>query len=192
MMQTHWLEEWLRSRCDRAQLSCAICRGGCAPREELAKRCRVSAALLTGIIDKGWITHPRIAARIVHAIGGTVEEYDLLVADKHKGKFRPRVQAKPEAKPKPKPKAETAHKTQRDKRSREVVIVSKDGRELERFPSEAAAAQYAWVGNSVVRNRCRHKLKGQASEFIVLPDTCERAGELVSFRLAEEFDNGRK
>lgn len=185
-LPTGIMEKYLRERCGR-RTSCAACRGRCAPKEELAKRCRVSAALLTGIIYEGWITHPRIATRIVREIGGGAAEYDRLVADAHKGKYRPRAKAKPKEQPKPKERA--ARKCSADKRSRTVVLISKDGRELERFPSEAAAAQFAWLNHSVVRNRCRHRLKEQGNDFIKLPSTCERAGELVRFRFAEEWDN---
>lgn len=47
---------------------------------------------LQSILIAGGITHPHIAARIVHAIGGTVEQYNEIVADKHRAGKLPKAQ----------------------------------------------------------------------------------------------------
>ena len=53
-------------------------------REDMAKKCRCSAALIYGIEELDWITHPHIASRLAKEYGFGVRTYNLLVhEDRH-------------------------------------------------------------------------------------------------------------
>lgn len=64
---------------------------------QMAKVCQCSAKLLAEIEYGGWITHPKIAARIAAAYQMDVTGYNNLVAEEHKADKLP----KPKQKPKP-------------------------------------------------------------------------------------------
>lgn len=61
---------------------------GLAPKE-FGKRVGCSEALVDLLEEGVTITHPNIAARIVHAVGGTVRHYNQLVHKMHKAKELP-------------------------------------------------------------------------------------------------------
>lgn len=44
------------------------------------------------ILEAGGITHPNIAARIIHEIGGTVNEYNQIVHKTHRAKKLPKAE----------------------------------------------------------------------------------------------------
>lgn len=52
---------------------------------DLLYRCRISIALLEGIVYLGWITHPNIALRLVEACGLDDADFDNLVNEKWHG-----------------------------------------------------------------------------------------------------------
>lgn len=53
-------------------------------REAMAKRCRCSPALIFGIEELDWITHPDIASRLAKEYGFGVRTYNQLVhEDRH-------------------------------------------------------------------------------------------------------------
>lgn len=59
-------------------------------RREFARICRCSEYLIAWLEDGVTITHPNIAARIVRIVGGTVDQYNQLVAKCHRAKAVPR------------------------------------------------------------------------------------------------------
>lgn len=63
---------------------------------QMAVKCDCSPGLLTAMeeIDR-YITHPHIAARIAKAYGLNVQEYNLMVADKHKANKLPKARKRP-------------------------------------------------------------------------------------------------
>lgn len=65
-----------------------------ADRLYLGKICGCSEALICWLEDGVTITHPHIAARIVRAIGGTVENYNEIVHKKHRKDKLPKARLK--------------------------------------------------------------------------------------------------
>lgn len=60
-------------------------------RREFARICRCSERLIAWLEGGVTITHPNIAARIVRIVGGTVDQYNQLVAQCHQAKAVPMV-----------------------------------------------------------------------------------------------------
>lgn len=62
-------------------------------RLEFGQICGCSETLITWLEDGVTITHPNIAARIVHTVGGTVEQYNGMIAAQHRTDKLPKVKS---------------------------------------------------------------------------------------------------
>ncbi len=66
-------------------------------REQMAKRCKCSAALIYGIEELDWITHPHIASRLAKEYGFGVKLFNQLVHENRRVKELPEPVMPPES-----------------------------------------------------------------------------------------------
>lgn len=165
----HWLKEWRKARgLTAAQLAAQVrsLGGGC------------SEALIV-ILEGGGVTHPEIAERIAALTGCTQTQKGLIVPKKYRGMNRAQLEhlraerereraellaalctVKPKEKAE-KPKSSTAGRYG----NKEIVKISRDGRELARYHSTELAAVEEEMAPSTIRDKCRRGASGARSAF---------------------------
>ena len=173
----HWLEEWRRARCELIRKpACIDCMEKCPPTIALAEAGGIPVGMINRIIFEDLITHPKIAAGIADAADATVEQFNTLVHEKHWGKWEPGAKPK---KRKPREETKLEAPARADERMRPVVMIDRNGMELQRFPSCTAAVNGTGCNERYIRNRCNRNLRGKTDEFANLK---------ASFRWADEWE----
>ena len=206
----HWIEKFRREY--RRQ------DGGTGiSQEEMAKlvrKCKIGKKQvgcswqLIDILECGGITAPGIAAMIVKVCGGTAEQFDSIVDEIWRGKWKPGMKAdfyykiaeephefvcapkepkkekpkveKPKEPKKEKPKVEKPkEKKPHEDKCKSVVQIGRDGIEIMRFASVNEAARHANVNISSVSQRCNRIISEKTDEFKMAKCT---------WRFAEDWD----
>lgn len=164
----NFIVRWAMSECGNA-VGCASCvKRKCIPRRELSEATGCSERLIDLLqSERGAVTHPKIADRIADYLGATPEERDKIVARKHRGTYTPGCST-------PKPISDSSPAWN----AKEVVVIGKNGEELDRFKSATCAAQSINSYKDNVIIRCRRSLTA-FDEFAAFG---------VTFRYADEWD----
>lgn len=186
----HWIEKFRREN-------------GISQEEmaKLVRKCKIGkkqvgcSGKLIDILECGGITAPGIAAMIVKVCGGTAEQFDSIVDEIWRGKWKPGMKAdfyykiaeephefvcapKEPKKEKPKVEKPKEKKPHEDKR-KSVVQIGRDGIEIMRFASVSEAAEYANVSIGSVSQRCNRIISEKTDEFKMAKCT---------WRFAEDWD----
>lgn len=122
---------------------------------------------LINILICGGVTQPKIAARIAAFTGATPQQWDEIVHEKHRGKYRP-----------PKKKARQ-EKAKPERKIRKVVALDRIGNEIRRYDSTAEAAQAIGMSTTIIQRRCACNFDEIKDEFASLGFT---------FRYADAWD----
>lgn len=117
--------------------------------------------------SKHGVTHPRIANVIAEVCGATAEQRDMIVADIHRGQWKPKE-------PQPVVVKATIKKQNGGKA---VVKIDKHGNTVGWFESIADAARREPHDEGVIRSRCKRRV------------TCEFTNIVpFTYRYADEWD----
>ena len=125
----------------------------------------------------GYVTHPSIADLIADAVGATASQRDAIVAEGHRGTYRPRhVKMR---RPEPAPSAVRAPEYQASIKAA-IVKVDRGGEIVERYESVQMAADMNGIDESCVYKRCLRRI---AREFHFMGVSTG-----TTFRYADEWE----
>ena len=172
---------------------------------------------LIDILEYGGITHPNIAAVITMVCGGTAEDFDSIVHEDYRGKWKPGQKLMFESRYNDIPDeftiltAEQKAKREEEKRTEKtevkppkavekyfikpVVKIGRDGTEEMRFASMSEAAAHANVGLITVSLRCNKKISDKTDEFKAAKCTWRFANEwdaMTEEQRAKEVKRAKK